>query len=329
MAAVEHVITAMEETWPVPWVMLFAMSMPGFQDMMLPVLRITADGQEHQLRDMADPIADQFGLCPEEREQVLASGQKTIRNRLSWASIYLRRAGLLESTRRGYVRITEKGRQLLAQNPDSINVAYLRDHYPAIKEFIAGSGSNDQAKPPIQPEGGSDQTPEETLEQAYLQLRNELAEELLAQVKDLTPQAFERLVVELLVKMGYGGTLKDAGRAVGQSGDGGIDGIIKEDRLGLDTIYLQAKRYNDQAISRPAIQAFVGALQGVRARKGIFITTSRFAAPAIEYAGSIDTKVVLIDGQQLAEYMIDFNLGVTKMSTFEVKRIDSDYFEQT
>lgn len=307
------------------------MTIPGFQEMMLPVLQLTANGQEHRLRNLVEAIADRFGLSVEDRSQLLPSGQQTVvHNRVAWARTYLVKAGLLESTRRGYVRITEKGRQLLAENQSGINVAYLRNHYPVIKEFITGSGSADQiTKPSLQPEGGSDQTPEETLEQAYLQLRNELAEELLAQVKDLTPQAFERLVVELLVKMGYGGTLKDAGRAVGQSGDGGIDGIIKEDRLGLDTIYLQAKRYNDQAISRPAIQAFVGALQGVRARKGIFITTSRFAAPAIEYAGSIDTKVVLIDGQQLAEYMIDFNLGVTKMSTFEVKRIDSDYFEQT
>lgn len=178
------------------------------------------------------------------------------------------------------------------------------------------------------PEAAVDQTPEETLEQAYLQLRNELASELLDQLKEMSPQAFERLVVELLVKMGYGGSLKDAGKAIGQSGDGGIDGIIKEDKLGLDTIYLQAKRYTDQPIGRPAIQGFVGALQGVRARKGIFITTSRFADTAVAYAGNIDTKVVLIDGEQLASYMIDFDLGVTRSRTFEVKRIDSDYFEQ-
>jgi len=232
-------------------------------------------------------------------------------------------------TRRGYVRVTDEERQLLGQPPDQITVKYLREKYPAIKDFISGSGSSDDSEKPVTPHSNeASQTPEEMLEDAYQRLRQELADEILSQVKEMSSQAFERLVIELLVKMGYGGTLKDAGRAVGQSGDGGIDGIIKEDRLGLDTIYLQAKRYTDQAVGRPAIQAFVGALQGVRARKGIFITTTRFAAPAIEYAGNIDTKVVLIDGPQLAEYMIDFNLGVTKMNSFEVKRIDSDYFEQ-
>jgi restriction system protein len=308
--------------------MLRHMTMPGFQDMMLPVLEFTADGLEHKLRELIEETADRFDLGEAERSQLLPSGQQTVvQNRVAWARTYLVKAGLLDSTRRGYVRITDKGRQLLANAPGHIDVAYLRANYPAIKEFISGSGSsNDVIKPPSPPD--DDRTPEERLEQSYLHLRNELVEELLTQVKDLAPVAFERLVVELLVKMGYGGSLKDAGRAVGQSGDGGIDGIIKEDRLGLDTIYLQAKRYTEQAIGRPAIQGFVGALQGVRARKGIFITTSRFAAPAIEYAKSIDTKVVLIDGQQLAEYMIDFDLGVTRVSTFQVKRIDADYFEQ-
>jgi len=310
--------------------MLRDMTMPGFQDMMLPVLNFTADGHEHRLRELVDETADHFELDEAERSQLLPSGQQTVvQNRVAWARTYLVKAGLLDSTRRGYVRITDKGRQVLSSTPAQIDVAYLRANYPAIKEFISGSSSNnDGTRQPPPPVDGDGQTPEERLEQSYLHLRNELVEELLTQVKDLTPAAFERLVVELLVKMGYGGSLKDAGRAVGQSGDGGIDGIIKEDRLGLDTIYLQAKRYTEQAIGRPAIQGFVGALQGVRARKGIFITTSRFAAPAVEYAKSIDTKVVLIDGQQLAEYMIDFDLGVTRAHTFDVKRIDADYFEQ-
>lgn len=199
------------------------MTTPGFQDMMLPVLRITADGQEHRLRNLVQAVADHFGLSSEERAQVLPSGQQTVtQNRVAWARTYLVKASLLESTRRGYVRITETGRQLLARKPSNINVAYLRDNYPVIREFIAGS-SNAAPEPSAERDGGGDQTPEETLERAYLQLRNELAEELLAQVKELSPLAFERLVVELLVKMGYGGTRKDAGRAVGQSSDGGID----------------------------------------------------------------------------------------------------------
>lgn len=296
--------------------------------MMLPLLQITADGEEHRLRDLVESVADHFNLSIEERAQKLPSGQQTyVHNRVTWARTYFVKAGLLKSTRRGFVRITDEGRHLLEQGPETINVSYLRKRYSSIKEFIDGS-DDDKPKLPIEPEPEPDQTPEERLEQAYTQLRNELAEEILAQVKEMNPDAFERLVVELLVKMGYGGTLKDAGHAVGQSGDGGIDGIIKEDRLGLDAIYLQAKRYTEQVVGRPAIQAFVGALHGVKARKGIFITTSKFSDPAIDYVRSLDTKVVLIDGQQLAEYMIDFGLGVATVSTFEVKRIDSDYFEQ-
>lgn len=305
------------------------MTIPGFQEMMLPVLDFTSDGDEHRLRDLTQFTEDRFSLDKDDRAQLLPSGGTVVYNRVAWVRTYLVKAGLLEAPRRGFVRITAEGRRLLSHKPDRIDVAYLREHYPQIQDFLNGSGSKDRRlEKPTDTGKLPDHTPEETLEQAYLQLRNELAAELLAQVKDLTPQAFERLVVELLVKMGYGGTLKDAGRAVGQSGDGGIDGIIKEDRLGLDTIYLQAKRYADQTIGRPAIQAFVGALQGFRARRGVFITTSQFASTAVEYANSIDTKVVLIDGEQLAEYMIDFGLGVTTASTFEVKRIDSDYFEQ-
>jgi restriction system protein len=302
------------------------MAIPGFQEMMLPVLEINADGLEHRVRDIAEEVAHRFTLSEVERAEMLSSGQQTVvHNRIAWARTYLVKAQLLESTRRGFVQITDNGKQLLNRKPETINIAYLREHCPIIKDFITGGTTYEEIpKPPVE----TDQTPEEILEQAYQSLRHELADEILAQVKAISPQAFEQLVVQLLVKMGYGGTLKDAGRAVGQSGDGGIDGIIKEDRLGLDTIYLQAKRYADQPIGRPAIQAFVGALQGVRARRGIFITTSRFAAPAIEYAGNIDTKVVLIDGFQLAEYLIDFDLGVTKLNTFDVKRIDLDYFEQ-
>lgn len=319
------------------------MPIPGFQELMLPVLRLTRDGQEHRLRDLVDQTADLLGLTEEERLEMLPSGQnRVIRNRTTWAKQYLLNSGLLESTRRGYVRITEAGRALLADPPEAITIAYLKTNYPQIKAFLSGAGGNDTGGSDGGPAAGRGtgdgpgpldaptvtQTPEEALEVAYLQLRADLAQELLSHVKELHPSQFERLVVELLVKMGYGGTLKDAGRAVGKSGDGGIDGIIKEDRLGLDVIYVQAKRYVDHPVSRPDIQAFVGALHGVRARKGVFITTSRFAQPAREYAASIESKVVLIDGEQLADYMIDFNLGVTTVNTFEVKRLDSDYFEE-
>lgn len=306
------------------------MAIPGFQELMFPFLKLAADGSELRLRDALDAISVQIGLSDAERSEKLPSGQQTVmQNRVAWARTYLVKSGLVEATRRGYVKITETGLQLLLAPPDRISVSFLRKNYPAIHDFIAGTdAASVESDDKEDATNLSDQTPEESLEEAYQRLRHELADEVIIQMKEMTPQAFERLVVELLVKMGYGGTLKDAGRAVGQSGDGGIDGIIKEDRLGLDTIYLQAKRYNDQAIGRPAVQAFVGALQGVRARKGIFITTSRFADPAIEYVRHIETKVVLIDGRQLAEYMIDFDLGVTVVNKYEVKRIDSDYFEQ-
>lgn len=286
--------------------------------MMLPVLELSADGQEHRLRDLVEAVADHFHLTDEEQSETVPSGQQTIiHNRVTWARTYLVKAGLLDSTRRGYVRITEEGRALVATKPEMISVALLKERYPAIQEFITGSDKGSD-KPPQTVVANSDVTPEEALEQAYQRLRAKLADELLAQVRQMT-----------LVKMGYGGTLKDAGRAIGRSGDGGVDGIIKEDRLGLDTIYMQAKRYTDQPVGRPDIQAFVGALQGVRARKGVFITTSRFADTARDYTANIDTKVVLIDGEQLSQYMIDFDLGVTKMNTFEVKRLDSDYFDES
>lgn len=306
------------------------MAIPGFQDITLPLLRIVEDGNEYRLRDVVDAVANHFDLTPEERSEKLPSGQQTvIHNRVGWARTYLVKAGILEATRRGYLRITDEGRRVLGNPPERIDAAFLRDNYAAVREFAegsrAGNGGDSQTHAPS---GTVAETPEESLEQAYQYLRWQLAKELLAQVKEMSPEFFERLVVELLVKMGYGGTLRDAGQAVGQSGDGGIDGIIKEDRLGLDVIYIQAKRYDEQAVGRPAIQAFVGALQGVRARKGIFITTSRFAQPARDYANNIDTRVILIDGEQLAEYMMDYNLGVSPVNVFEVKRIDSDYFTE-
>lgn len=307
------------------------MGFPGFQDVTLPLLRFAANGQECRLRDAVTAIADLFELTPAERAKKLPSGQQTvIHQRVGWGRTYLVKAGLLEKTRRGYFRITDEGRRLLANPPERIDAAYLREHYDSVREFTdrsRPSGEREEHSQSATPSGT--ETPEETLEEVHQYLRNELAKDILAQVKEMSPEFFERLVVELLVKMGYGGTLRDAGQAVGQSGDGGIDGIIKEDRLGLDVIYIQAKRYDDQPVGRPAIQAFVGALQGVRARKGIFITTSRFAQTAREFVQKIDTRVILIDGEQLAEYMIDYNLGVTTVNAYEVKRVDSDYFTET
>lgn len=300
------------------------MAVPPWSEMSLPLLKLAADGQEHRIGDAVDEIADRLNIPAEDREVVLPSGQQTrLANRLYWACTYLKKAGLLEAPRRGRFQITDEGRSILKNPPSAIDRQWLMANFQSVQDFVTHSNGSS---------GGDtdgdqrDETPEETLEQAYQQVREGLTEELLTQIKALSPSAFEHLVVELLVKMGYGGTRRDAGQAVGKSGDGGIDGIIKEDRLGLDTIYIQAKRYSDQQVSRPDIQGFVGAIQGRRARKGIFITTSTFSGPAKEYAGNIDPKIVLIDGPQIAEYMIDFNVGVTTANTFEVKRLDSDYF---
>lgn len=303
------------------------MAIPDFQSVMLPLLRIAGDGKEHRLRDLGAAVADEFQLSPDERTRPLPSGRQAILvNRVAWASIYLRRAGLLETVSRGVLRITPAGASVLQKPPAAINIKFLQ-RFPSFVEFQRASraSANDDAK--TEPAPDVARTAEETLEEAHQSIRGILSQDILERVQKCSPEFFEHLVVELLVKMGYGGSRKDAGERVGQSGDGGIDGIIKEDRLGLDVIYLQAKRWQD-SVGRPEVQKFVGALQGQHARKGVFLTTSTFTKDAIEYASRLDSKVVLIDGKRLAELMIDFDLGVSTAATFSLKRIDSDYFEQ-
>lgn len=302
------------------------MPIPDYQTCMLPLLKLASDGADHSLRDAVETLAEQFKLTPAERAELLPSGQQWIfNNRVGWARSYLKKACLLDSPRRGIFRITDRGRKVLAEKPARIDVKYL-ERFP---EFIAfrdaSRGNNDQRQESVAE--ATDKTPEEVLELAHQSLRQSLAQEILGRILACTPAFFETLVVELLVKMGYGGSRRDAGERIGQSGDGGVDGIIKEDRLGLDTIYIQAKRWQG-SVGRPEIQKFVGALQGQRARKGVFITASSFTADAIDYAARIDTKVVLIDGQQLANLMIDFDVGVSVAASYIVKRIDSDYFEE-
>lgn len=306
------------------------MPIPDFQSIMLPLLKIAADDQEHSLRDTIGILADKFGLTTEELGQWLPSGQQTIfDNRVGWARTYLKKAGLLQSTRRGYYQITERGKEILKQNPPGISIAYLK-RFPEFIEFQRTKSDDTDESPEKVKVKESDevQTPEEIIEGAYQRIRKGLATELLQVIKEHSPAFFEHLVIDLLVKMGYGGTRKDAGEAIGKSGDGGIDGIIKEDRLGLDIVYIQAKRWDDTTVGRPEIQKFVGALQGQRARKGIFITTSAFSQSARDYAALIDSKIVLIDGETLAQLMIDYNIGVTPVAAYELKRIDSDYFAE-
>ncbi len=304
------------------------MTIPDFQSIMLPLLQFAGDGKERSIHEAHDYLAEYFNLTPEEVNELLPSGlQKRFYNRVGWARAYLIKSGLMEATRRGYFQITERGQQVLAETPDRIDMKYL-ERFPEYQQFKTARRSATKEGESEERKTSTDKkdTPQEALEAAYQEMRETLAQELLQKVMESPPSFFERLVVELLVAMGYGGSLSDAARAVGQSGDEGIDGIIDEDRLGLDTIYIQAKKWQG-TVSRPEIQKFVGALQGKRARKGIFITTSNFSKGARDYVSRIDTKVVLIDGRRLAEYMIDYNVGVSTVSTYEIKRVDIDYFE--
>ena len=301
------------------------MAIPDFQSLMLPLLKFAADGKEHAAREATDSLSQLFQLSDEEKEQLLPSGQQTIiGNRVYWALTHLKHGGILESTRRGYFKISQRGLGVLQHNPSRIDLRFL-SQFPEYLEFRRTTKKEKNGVVEVESELLNQRTPEELFEESYRSIRQELAQELLNQVKKASPGFFERLVVDLLVKMGYGGSREDAGEAIGKSGDEGIDGIIKEDRLGLDTIYIQAKKW-DGGVGRPEIQKFVGALHGQRARKGIFITTSDFSSNAREYVSNIDSKVVLIDGKQLAEFMIDHNVGVSKVSAYEIKKIDSDYF---
>lgn len=299
------------------------MPIPDFQTLMLPVLEIFEDGNKHSIHEALDSLAHRFELTEEELNQLLPSGkQTTFYNRVGWARTYLSKSGLLEMTRRSFYKLTDRGKAVLASNPTRIDMKFL-EQFPEYVEFRQSRRKQTKESPEVSEI--DELTPEEILEEAYQEIRDNLALEVLDQVMGCTPAFFERLVVDMLVKMGYGGSRSEAARAVGRTGDGGIDGIIDEDRLGLDTIYIQAKRW-ESSVGRPEIQKFVGALMGRRARRGIFITTSNFSKEAVEYVSTIDFKVILIDGKRLAELMIDYDVGVTVVSSYQLKRIDSDYF---
>lgn len=304
------------------------MAIPDFQSIMLPLLNLASDGETHYIHDAVNHLASEFGLTDEEQAKLLPSGQQPVfYNRVGWARTYLKKAGLLEDPKRGYFRITKRGREVLGENPQKIDMKYLRQfpEYIEFRETVREATDED-----VQEEDLEGLTPEEALEDAYQRIRKDLSEELLSYVLGSTPGFFEKLVVELLVKMGYGGSQRDAARAVGQSGDEGIDGIIDEDRLGLDTIYVQAKNWKkSSSVGRPEIQKFVGALHGQRAKKGIFITTTSFSSEARDYVANIDPKVVLIDGSRLTDLMIDYGIGVTARTQYELKDIDTDYFGET
>lgn len=303
------------------------MGIPDYQTIMLPLLQLAGDGHDHRFRDAIEALASQFNLNDAERSELLPSGTAAVfDNRVGWARTYLKQAGLLEAPKRGIFRITVPGRALLAEQPTAINVEVLLRYQPfqAFRSRRRDKGEDGTA--PAELPIADSETPEDTLAIAYQKLRRNLESDLLEQVKSASPAFFERLVIDLLVAMGYGGSRVDAGRAVGRSGDGGIDGIIKEDKLGLDVIYVQAKRW-ENVVGRPEIQKFAGALQGQRANKGVFITTSGFTREAREYVEIINSKIILLDGERLSSLMVDHNVGVSLLGVYELKKIDSDYFE--
>jgi restriction system protein len=304
------------------------MPIPDYQQFMLPFLKLATDGKEHSIQDAYRNLSEQFGLTEEEKKILLPSGlQSIVNNRIGWAKTYLKKSKLIESPRRGIFKITDRGLQVLKTNPTQIDLAFL-EQYPEFIEFKKQKNLKEQLDDVELPSQSKIKNPEEAIEDSFEEINESLGSEILETVKSSSPIFFERLVVDLLLKMGYGGSRKDAGQAIGQAGDEGIDGIIKEDRLGLDIIYIQAKRWSDNVIGRPDIQKFAGALQGKRARKGIYITTSRFSKEAMDYANAIESKIILIDGEALTKLMLEHNVGVSVSKIYEIKKVDHDYFEE-
>ncbi len=300
------------------------MTIPDFQSIMLPLLRLAGDGEVHNFHNVVEKLADKFGLSEEEISSLIPSGNPRFENRVGWAKTYLKMAGLITYPKRSHLQITHRGKEVLEEKPQTIDIEYLK-RFPEFVEFRKGNQTEEE------PSGGSgeDLTPEEALENAYQQIRDDLADELLETILGSDSVFFEKLVVDLLVAMGYGGTHRDTARAVGKSGDEGIDGIIDEDRLGLETIYVQAKRWQRESkIGSPLIRDFVGALTGKNARKGVFITTADFTDDARHFASGLAIKVVLINGERLANLLIDYGIGVITRINYQIKDLDSDYFGQ-
>ena len=299
------------------------MSIPDYQSTFRPLLCSIEDGYERLFNDAFESVCQHFQLNEEQRQERLPSGTQTvIKNRVSWARTYMKKAGLVLAPR-GKIQITERGRQALLDCPEKITVKYLKQ-FPEFQEFHTKKRTITSSTPATQ-DDESTTTPEEQMAEAYKSIQESLATDLLENIQKQSPAFFEQLVVDLMLKMGYGGSREDAGKATQLSADGGIDGVIYEDRLGLDTIYLQAKRW-ENTVGRPEIQKFAGALQGEGASKGVFITTSNYSKEAKEYAVRVSSRIVLIDGSQLAQLMIDYGLGVSTRQTYEIKSIDSDYF---
>jgi restriction system protein len=301
------------------------MAVPDFQTWFLPLMKRIADGNIHEMNSLREEVADDLALSEKDKNEMLPSGkQATYRNRIGWARTYLKKANFLTSPSRGTVRITDRGKDALSANPQDLRVKDLKK-YPEFLDFH--TLKEKEAGDEVAENENESETPEEKLERIHIGIRKQIELDLLEKVKAASPKFFEGLVVDLLLKMGYGGSREDAGKTVGRSGDGGIDGVINEDRLGLDIVCIQAKRW-ENSVGRPIVQAFAGSLEGVRAKKGVLITTSEFTKDAEEYVRQIEKKIVLIDGKTLASLMVDNSLGVSSIAQYEVHRIDSDYFDE-
>lgn len=295
------------------------MAIPTQDGIGLPLLELLGDGEIHNLKEAAERLAQHFDLTDDEKGELLPSGSRRFANRVAWTRWTFKSASLLESPQRGTLRITEQGREVLKQKPLAID-----------RTFLMQFGANDTSPvgSPEAPGAVSEDTPLESMANAYRAIQENIADEILDTVKQCSSQFFERLVVDLLIGMGYGGSQDEAGQVIGGPGDAGIDGVIKEDRLGLEAIYIQAKRWKDATVGRTDVQRFVGAMQGQNARKGVFITTSEFVNSAKEYTDTLSLKVVLIGGRQLAALLIEYGIGIETEATYEIKRIKSSYFDE-
>lgn len=297
---------------------------------MLPLLQFASDGSEHTVREAVDELARHFALTEGERDQLLPSGrQRTFDNRIAWSVSYLKQAGLLGSPARGRFQITDAGRTVLNSPPDRITIPFLSELSPEFREFRSGARRGHEEKEPQGSVATEVETPEEMFEAADKALRRALESELLQRVKATSPEFFEQVVLRLLVAMGYGGSLIDAAEHLGRSGDDGVDGVINEDRLGLDVVHVQAKRWADAPVRRPDVQSFAGSLEGQRSRKGVFITTSYFTAEARQYVARIEKRIVLIDGKELVRLMIEHGVGVSAIHSYHVRRLDEAFFDES
>ena len=300
---------------------------PTYEEIMLPMLEYLADGKEHSLSETHNALAQHFNLTDEELRELLPSGRQPVfRNRVGWARTYMKKAGLLTSPKRAHFKITERGKELLKEKPKEITAKFLA-RYDEFVEFKSLRRDKENGIISQSDFSETGKTPEESLEYAYQKLKSDLSKEVLDTVKNCSPAFFEKLVIDLLIAMGYGGSRKEAGQALGKSGDGGIDGIIKEDKLGLDIIYLQAKRW-ENTVPVKEIRDFTGALASKKAKKGIFITTSSFPSSVHDFVVQVEYKIILIDGERLANLMIENNVGLSIANTYHVKTIDMDYFEE-